>query len=177
MSEKIPPGPNPGSASALYHNKMIYITLSTIFSPSYVTVETKEGNDTYRQLNKLILAVADLGGRPRRAPPPRPKMFSISCSFSQNLAKSYVGAPPKGWRPLLRGILDPPLIRAQEFVRVIFALIHIFCCSNKQSIKQDEIGFCLSFSWDLSTLNLGFLKLVLNLVHIVKNCNANGRSS
>ena len=35
----------------------------------------------------------------------------ISCSFSQNLAKSYVGAPLEGWRPLLRGILDLPLIR------------------------------------------------------------------
>ena len=40
----------------------------------------------------------------------RPKMFSISCSFSENLAKSYVGAPSlKGWRPLLQGILDLPL--------------------------------------------------------------------
>ena len=43
-------------------------------------------------------SVADLGG-----------IFSISCSFSQNLAKSYVGAPLEGWRPLLRGILDLPL--------------------------------------------------------------------
>ena len=34
--------------------------------------------------------VADLrGGAPLRT-----KMFSISCSFSENLAKSYVGAPP-----------------------------------------------------------------------------------
>ena len=172
MSEKIPSGPNPGSASALYHNKMIYITLSTIFSPSYVTVETKEGNDTYTQLNKLILAVADLGGRP-----PTAQNFLNFMQFFAKFGKIICLRPPKGWRPLLRGILDPPLIRAQEFVSVIFALIHIFCCSNKQSIKQDEIGFCLSFSWDLSTLNMGFLKLVLNLVHIVKNCNANGRSS
>ena len=34
------------------------------------------------------------GGCPRRAP--RPKIFSISYSFSQNLAKSYVGAPSYG---------------------------------------------------------------------------------
>ena len=34
------------------------------------------------------------GGRPRRAPLLRPKIFSISCSFSENLAKSYVGASP-----------------------------------------------------------------------------------
>ena len=32
-----------------------------------------------------------LGAPPR---PPRPKIFSISYSFSQNLSKSYVGAPP-----------------------------------------------------------------------------------
>ena len=28
-----------------------------------------------------------------------PKIFSISSSFSQNLAKSYAGVPPEGWRP------------------------------------------------------------------------------
>ena len=51
--------------------------------------------------------VADLGDAP--GAPPRAKIFSISCSFSQNLAKIYVGAPPQRWRPLLREILDPPL--------------------------------------------------------------------
>ena len=30
--------------------------------------------------------------------PPRPKTFSISCSFSENLAKSYVAPPYKHWR-------------------------------------------------------------------------------
>ena len=35
------------------------------------------------------------GARP--PPPPRaPKFFQISCSFRENLAKSYVGAPPPG---------------------------------------------------------------------------------
>ena len=46
------------------------------------------------------LTIATSGGfrgRAGRAPPPWPKIFSISCSFSQNLAKSYVGAPPP-WR-------------------------------------------------------------------------------
>ena len=32
------------------------------------------------------------GGRTLRAPP-WPKIFSVSCSFSENLTKSYVGAP------------------------------------------------------------------------------------
>ena len=40
----------------------------------------------------------------------RPEMFSISCSFLEKLANSYVGAPHlDGWRPLLLEILDPPL--------------------------------------------------------------------
>ena len=42
-------------------------------------------------------------GRPRRSRPLRPKIFSISCSFSENLAKLYVGAPTAGWHP-------PPLM-------------------------------------------------------------------
>ena len=41
----------------------------------------------------------DLGGHPGMRPPTA-KIFSISCSFSQNLAKSYVGASP--------GRLAPP---------------------------------------------------------------------
>ena len=57
---------------------------------------------------RVTMPVADLGGAPG-APPLRPKMFSFSCSFSENMAKSYVGASP--WRvgtpPM--GILDPPL--------------------------------------------------------------------
>ena len=44
------------------------------------------------------LAVVDLGGAPG-VHPPWPKIFSISCSFSQNLAKSYVGAPLGGLAP------------------------------------------------------------------------------
>ena len=51
------------------------------------------------------MTVADLRG----APPLQTKIFSISCSFSENLAKSYVRAPLESWRPLLWGILDPPL--------------------------------------------------------------------
>ena len=35
---------------------------------------------------------------------PRPNISSISCSFSENLAKSYVGAPP----PPFRELASPP---------------------------------------------------------------------
>ena len=52
------------------------------------------------------------GARGTRPPPPPPgvQILSISCSFRENLAKSYVGAPPPGsWRSHLREILDPSL--------------------------------------------------------------------
>ena len=57
-----------------------------------------------------LLIVADLGGTPPARAPLRPKIFTISCSFLENVAK-IIGWHPllKGWRPLLRGILDPPL--------------------------------------------------------------------
>ena len=50
-----------------------------------------------------------------RPPPPGVQILSISCSFWENLAKSYVGAPPGSWRPLLGEILDPPLSMINPF--------------------------------------------------------------
>ena len=37
--------------------------------------------------------------------PSQPKIFAIACSFLENFGKIV------GWRPLLRGILDPPLLK------------------------------------------------------------------
>ena len=57
-------------------------------------------------------AMADLHSTILDAPsPPGDQILSISCSFKEILAKSYVGAPlpPESWRPLLGEILDPPL--------------------------------------------------------------------
>ena len=50
-----------------------------------------------------VISVADLGGRRGRTPPPPlgTQILLISCSFRENVAKSYVGAPP--------GELAPPL--------------------------------------------------------------------
>ena len=50
---------------------------------------------------------------------------SISCSFWENLAKSYVGAPPGSWRPLLGEILDPPLVvvKIEHFISMLSLLI------------------------------------------------------
>ena len=41
------------------------------------------------------------GAHPPPPPPPGAQILSISCSFRENLAKSYVGAPPPpgSWRP------------------------------------------------------------------------------
>ena len=51
------------------------------------------------EMKMVYIAVADLGGaHPAPPPPPWSKIFSISCSFSENLTKSYV-APPRGLAP------------------------------------------------------------------------------
>ena len=49
-----------------------------------------------KQLCVQIDAVADLRGRYSLCPPPRPRIFLISCSFWENLANSYVVAPSYG---------------------------------------------------------------------------------
>ena len=50
------------------------------------------------------------GSKGAQETPPPVQILSISCSFWEILAKSYVGAPPGSWRPLLGEILDPPLM-------------------------------------------------------------------
>ena len=52
---------------------------------------------------RVCLSVTDLGGA-RNAPPPLGvQILSISCSFWENLAKWYVGAPPWELAPPPRG--------------------------------------------------------------------------
>ena len=57
---------------------------------------------------KLEVAVLDS----KTLDTPRVQILSISCSFSENLAKSYVSTlfPMEGWFPYLGEILDPPLV-------------------------------------------------------------------
>ena len=58
-----------------------------------------------------VISGGSKGVRRGRAPPPLGAEFSlISCSFWEILIKSYLGAPPERWRPLLGEILDPPLV-------------------------------------------------------------------
>ena len=57
-------------------------------------------------------AVADLHSKILDARTPGVQILLISCSFRENLAKLYVGAPlPQSLSPLLGEILDPPLLR------------------------------------------------------------------
>ena len=64
-------------------------------------------------------------GRAPRAPPVI-QILLILCSFGENLAKSYVGAPPGSWRPLLGEILDPPLSFLLSFTMVVYENTFIF---------------------------------------------------
>ena len=64
------------------------------------------------QLHRLFVELLRLQWRIQEGYPPlppRPKIFSISCSFWENLTKLYVGVPLECQHPLLQGILDPPL--------------------------------------------------------------------
>ena len=55
------------------------------------------------------------GGSKRGAPPPlRPKIFSISCSFLENLTYSYVGAPRRVGAPSYRESWIRPWYRGKR---------------------------------------------------------------
>ena len=66
----------------------------------------KSKNYVFMNVNEA--SVADLHSKILDAPR-RVQILSFSCSFWENLAKSYVGAPLESWRPHLGEILDPPL--------------------------------------------------------------------
>ena len=69
-----------------------------------------------------------------RPPPPGVQILSISCSFWEILAKSYVGAPPLGsWRPLLEEIkrFEPKhypysIKKKQIAVLIVFKILKIY---------------------------------------------------
>ena len=64
----------------------------------------------------LSFSVADLPSAP---PPDGPKFSQFHAVFLENLAKSYVGAPPGGLTPILQGILDPPQIFMQFSAKIL----------------------------------------------------------
>ena len=72
------------------------------------------------------------------------QILSISCSFWENLAKSYVGAPPGSWRPLLGEILDPPLNVKHMYPQSALPNQHSGHKLNAEYISEDSINqfFC-----------------------------------
>ena len=81
-----------------------------------------------------MLSVADLGGaRPARA---GPKIFSISCSFYENLAKSYVGAP--------RGLANPGSAPGYNFYWATEILKQYkFYIGNDENIASDNAAYSI----------------------------------
>ena len=61
------------------------------------------------EMRNLFLGGTSGGSKGVRPHPYGPKISQFHAVFQKFLAKSYVGSPVKGWRPLLRGILDPTL--------------------------------------------------------------------
>ena len=60
------------------------------------------------------------------------QILSISCSFWENLAKSYVGVPLEGWHPNLGEILDLPLPPTINFC---------FVCEKKKLPSENVMNF------------------------------------
>ena len=81
----------------------------------------RRGTESPRGLNGIqgiqmgISSGGFRGGRARRAPPPPPPhgpKFSQFHAVFRKIWQNHMLRPSlEGWRPLLRGILDPPLIR------------------------------------------------------------------
>ena len=68
-----------------------------------------------------MLPVAELGGGHKGRTLPGAQLLSISCSFWENLAKSYVGAPPPPGElaPHFWEVLDPPLAPPARRMRML----------------------------------------------------------
>ena len=65
-------------------------------------IELLSGDGSFRLFSLVPcrkIPVADLRGARGTRAPPGVQILSISCSFWEILAKSYVGAPPGSWRP------------------------------------------------------------------------------
>ena len=88
--------------------------------------------------------------------PPGVQILSISCSFWENLAKSYVGAPLESWRPLLGEILDPPLL-GSSYSHALLILLKS-SKSKHQVVHEQEFKDLLS-----GTCQVSVERIVLDL--------------
>ena len=108
---------------------------------------------TFASNSAEISSVADLGGalgaRPPPPPPPGTQILLISCSFRENLAKSYVVPPPPprgvGASPPPPGkILDPPLF-IKMVCSILFGFQHRFLVLKWLEISASLSKICC---WD-----------------------------
>ena len=118
----------------LYHNYYFSKIIMGLFAPPHNFFSGKKRRGAQqvnlRLLKQPWIGSGGFGGHARRAPPLRPKIFSISCSFFCKIWQNHMLAPPlESWRPLLRGILDPPLIGL-----LIYELQFIFSRQMKSQI-------------------------------------------
>ena len=114
----------------MYIRTSAFVSFKTI--PIFNTTDLRK-----HYLPQLPLPAADGGGGCSRCAPPWPKMFSIPCSFLENMAKWYVGYP-RGLAPPPWGILDPPLVVGGKKCTIL-----PFCeymCNSRQTRKELDRG-------------------------------------
>ena len=92
----------------------------------------------------MMYSVVDPRGE--GTPPHRTKIFLISCSFSENLANLYSDTSLlEGWRPLLREILDPPLVLHNQRAYTKGHSIYVcsLCVLENGSVSECYTGTCM----------------------------------
>ena len=100
------------------------------------------------------------------APPKRTNTSSISCCFFFG----KVGAPLEGWRPLLRRILDPPLINILPFHRQEL-VAGIVVVNSKQEVQHQGIYLAMegAVSLQLSAKSVGLFEAFYNSLKVCPN--------
>ena len=84
----------------------------------------------YHSISIILTSGGSKGGVPATLPSVL-KFSQFYAAFLENWAKSYVGALPLGWRPLIWGTLDPPLIGDAKLKGTKFC--------QKNGLKMKEI--------------------------------------
>ena len=95
----------------------------------------------------------------------RTKIFLISCSCWENPANLYICAPPPSWRPLLRGILYPPLLQDTDNKQAVRILLEGRLVSSSCQ-SEDKLGSHLINHHEKQTLLLRIVKLNRQLCFI-----------
>ena len=98
----------------------------------------------FKNPSQVLRSLADLRGEcPWHASSLRPKIFSISCSILEILEKIMLASPPlQDQRPLLREILDPPLV-----IDIISLFWEIKCTWRKDALGERTFTWLDHFIW------------------------------